>query len=134
MSKQSHPSVPDCFTCHRCGNCCKGEGDVFISTPEAERIARYLHISVFDFHDTYTYKSGNRRILTAQKNQDCIFLEGDGCRIHSVKPDQCASWPYWPELLESSHGFEYGKSYCEGLKPFTHEQFKSIKGKFAPED
>jgi uncharacterized protein len=44
-----------------------------------------------------------------QENPDgtCVFLEGRNCRIHPVKPDQCAGFPNtwnfpgWREVCEA---------------------------------
>ncbi len=116
--------TPSAFSCQQCGNCCKGEGDVFVTPEDAARIADYLEISLIDFYQEYTYKSGNRPLLTAHPNQDCIFLKENKCLVHDVKPTQCLTWPYWPELLGIRSNFEYAQSYCPGLKPFTFEQFK----------
>jgi Fe-S-cluster containining protein len=39
--------------------------------------------------------------------KDCIFLQADGCQIHPVKPEQCATFPMkWrnPDSFETCAG------------------------------
>ncbi len=41
--------------------------------------------------------------------QACIFLQPDNkCGIHTVRPGQCSTYPWWPELMERK-GWEWEK-------------------------
>lgn len=102
------------FECHRCGNCCTGDGDVTLTRPDIHRISDFLKMSEFDFLQTYTRKADGRSILIDQPGPEmaCIFLirEGEGgCRIHPVKPKQCVDFPRkWRE--------EESWQTCAGLR------------------
>ena len=50
--------------------------------------------------------------------QDCIFLEDKLCSIYKVRPVQCATYPWWPELMDPAAWQQEGKEVCEG---FDHE-------------
>jgi hypothetical protein len=39
----------------------------------------------------------------------------DGCSIHAVKPLQCSSFPFWPELLSSAAERGRAAKYCPGM-------------------
>ena len=89
------------FECHRCGNCCKGEGLVRIGRAEADRLAEFLGLTRRQFLRRYALGDGVghwRLIEQANPEMWCIFLEQDeegnyACRVNSVKPDQCRSFP-----------------------------------------
>lgn len=51
------------------------------------------------------------------EEQACVFLEGNRCRIHPVKPTQCRTWPFWSELLESEEAYETEvRAFCPGSR------------------
>lgn len=125
-SDDSMTTSPDKFTCTRCGNCCRGTGYVYVSTDEVDRIAAQLELPTDDFLETYCETHRGHLVLKSQKNQDCIFLEDNLCRVHDVKPDQCRKWPFWRSVVETYSGFRHAKSYCEGLKEFGYRDFVRV--------
>lgn len=83
--------------CSRCGACCDRPGYVYVTEREVERIAEYLQLTVEDFTAQHTRLSDNRRklSLTDSATGGCSFLDEQGqCRINSVKPEQCAGFPW----------------------------------------
>ncbi len=89
--------TPASFTCHRCGACCRVPGYVALADGEAEAIAVFLGIDIYDFTDKYTRFTFNRKSLSLTEGPDgqCIFLLDDNtCRIQSVKPAQCRNFPF----------------------------------------
>ncbi|GLC36719.1 hypothetical protein PLESTM_000494800 [Pleodorina starrii] len=108
------------FHCTMCGKCCTGDGEIWVSPEEAARIARHLNLSLQRFLDSHTkqyskYK-GWRMLKTAEGSSSCIFLGQDNkCSIHSVRPSQCSTYPWWPELTLDSE-WEWEKAnICEGF-------------------
>jgi Fe-S-cluster containining protein len=97
------------YVCQRCTACCKWPGDVRISDPEVTAIAGFLGMPEGDFIARYTRLRTNRTglSLTEKSNHECIMLEDGGCRIHPVKPSQCAGFPNkwnfpgWREVCEA---------------------------------
>lgn len=83
------------YVCQRCTACCKWPGDVRIEDDEIAPIARHLGMTEEEFLSTYTRLRTNRMGLSLieKENHECIMLEGDACRIHPVKPEQCAGFP-----------------------------------------
>ena len=104
------------FQCQRCNECCRKPGYVYLKEGEAERIAEFLKIPLYDFTDEYCDVIDRRRlVLKKLPNEVCIFLtlqsgsDNEGCHIHTVKPEQCRDFPYrWhtPASWE----------YCAGLR------------------
>ena len=105
------------FECTGCGQCCTGEpGYIWISDKELEAIATYLKIPIEDFKKQYTYMvDGRRSLLEDSKSYDCIFLEGKRCSIYSVRPTQCRTFPWWPQILQSEQSWKETAKRCEGI-------------------
>jgi Fe-S-cluster containining protein len=89
-----------CFTCE--GNCCIGKsGYIWITTQEADKIAKYLTISVKDCFEKYLFKYKYRlSIKEKQLSKDnfaCVFfnVEKKQCEIYEVRPKQCRTFPFW---------------------------------------
>jgi len=83
------------YACQRCTACCKWPGDVRLEDDEISRIAGFLGLAEPDFIARFTRLRSNRQGLSLieKDNHECIMLEGDACRIHAVKPGQCAGFP-----------------------------------------
>jgi Fe-S-cluster containining protein len=46
----------------------------------------------------------------------CVFYTSQGCSIHGVKPEQCRTWPFWPENIANSR-FKAGiRRFCPGIQ------------------
>lgn len=85
------------FACQCCGYCCSFSGYVILAEGEAEEIAAFLNLDIYQFTEQYTELLIGRQqlTLTEQANGRCIFLEDNNlCRIQAVKPLQCTSFPY----------------------------------------
>ena len=83
------------YVCQRCTACCKWPGDVRIEESEIAAIASFLELSEAEFIATRTRLRTNRQGLSLleKDNHECVMLENGGCRIHPVKPAQCAGFP-----------------------------------------
>ncbi|HSP06322.1 MAG TPA: YkgJ family cysteine cluster protein, partial [Acidobacteriota bacterium] len=94
------------FECTKCGHCCTGgPGYVWITIPELYRIAELLGIDDKTFVHAYVRKVNGRFSLIERPNGDCIFYE-NGCTIYPVRPSQCRTFPFWPEIVERPSGWE----------------------------
>jgi len=83
------------YQCDRCTACCKWPGDVRVESSEIENIAKFLGMETQAFIDEFTRLRMNRDglSLTEKDNHECIMLDGQNCRINSVKPKQCRGFP-----------------------------------------
>lgn len=118
MAKQSIKQPR--FRCTGCGQCCTGDPAthyVAVSRDEQKRIYRFLGISARQFRRQYleTAADDSEGIRLLDSNR-CPFLQPDQrCRIYSVRPDQCLTYPFWPELVTSQANWEQEQSRCEGI-------------------
>jgi Fe-S-cluster containining protein len=83
------------YVCERCNACCKWPGDVRIDEDEVIAIADFLGMSEAGFIKQFTRLRSDRQGLSLmeKENHECVMLEDGGCRIHPVKPSQCAGFP-----------------------------------------
>lgn len=107
------------FECTGCGRCCYGGADDYIgvSTAEAERLRRYLGISRAWFRRRYLLQvEGVGRGIRLLADGRCSFLGADGrCRVYSVRPMQCRTYPFWPELIQTRGAWQNEARRCEGI-------------------
>jgi len=123
------------FACRQCGRCCKGpeEGYVWVTREEIAKIAAHLGLTAAEMHSRYVRKVGQRYSLVERSdNRDCIFLVpmGDGrvgCRIYSVRPTQCRTWPFWTSNLMTPESWAEAGLRCPGINAgrlFTYNEIE----------
>lgn len=109
-----------------CRACCTGApGYVWVDDDDIARLAEFLGETPRGLADRAVvevyerpYPNGQPgRSLIERDNGDCIFLgpEGTGCTVYAVRPAQCRSYPFWPEMLESPGAWEREATYCPGI-------------------
>ena len=105
------------FACRGCGECCRTRGRygyVYVSLPERRRLARHLGLAAGTFTRRYCGKSHGFFHLRSI-GADCVFLEDNRCRVHRARPDQCQTWPFWPENLVKKVWSREIQAGCSGI-------------------
>ena len=103
------------FRCTRCGDCCRGEGYVWVEGEEIDAIARYLDLDRGDFGRRYLRRVGAQPSLVDAPSGDCVFWEeGRGCTIYPVRPSQCRTFPFWGRHIETPQAWEAVTRSCPG--------------------
>ncbi len=113
------------FDCKLCGQCCEGEGGIFLVEGEAERIASFLAKSKHEFlRQCCEFRNGRTYIKTSSQGA-CLFYDRErSCTIHPVKPARCGLWPFFPANLEDPDTFEAAKEACPGIRSdCSHDEF-----------
>ncbi len=107
------------FQCTGCGRCCFGNDDHFIhvNDEEAERIRSHLGISWDWFRRRYQVRLDHGAGWGVRlQDGRCVFLDSDlRCSIYAVRPTQCRTYPYWPEVLRSRGSWRAEAKRCEGI-------------------
>eukprot|EP00879_Flechtneria_rotunda_P024741 GHRR01026247.1.p1 GENE.GHRR01026247.1~~GHRR01026247.1.p1 ORF type:complete len:230 (+),score=26.49 GHRR01026247.1:391-1080(+) len=118
------------FICTQCGKCCTGDGEVWITDDEAVNIARYLNTPLKRFLTQYTRgysKVVGFKVLRAKPDseiRDCTFLRPDNtCAIHPVRPLQCSTYPWWPDLMSDRDW-----SWEKGERAQGHQSLRTSDG------
>ncbi len=93
---------------------------MIVSPREREAIARHLGMSVAAFEAAHTTVSGDDVVLRDVESGACEWLDRlpggtTACRVNAAKPDQCASYPFWPRVVASPEAWEDEKTRCKGI-------------------
>ena len=108
------------FKCTGCGKCCTGQpGFVWISREEISEMATALNMNEKTFKMRYVRNRDNRLALVEKKNgkdgRDCIFLKDNKCEIYQSRPQQCRTFPWWRENLNTPESWRLAAEFCEGI-------------------
>lgn len=98
-----------------CIHCCEQKGFVYVTREDIARIAAYLCISRAEFRRRYLCGSPPLLRFRKQRHKQCPFLLADGCSVNTVKPLQCSSFPFWPEILATAGERRKTATYCPGI-------------------
>jgi Fe-S-cluster containining protein len=79
------------------------------------RLARFLGMAVEGFEERYVYRTRNLRRLRVPRHANCEFLKDGGSSVHAAKPFQCATFPYWPELVGNTKNWRKTGEWCPGI-------------------
>ena len=121
-SRYEWPYAVEPFQCHRCGNCCRGDGYVDMSADDVLRAADLLGRTGERFIAEFCAVQPDGKVHLIHQGdalQSCVFLTADNlCRIHAAKPGQCGNFPMkWrpTDALEICAGLRH----AAGLPPQT---------------
>jgi len=103
------------FCCQQCGNCCTFPGgSVTAGKADFEKIAGFLNISFDEFFKKYAFNHHGLVSIKSVPGGPCIFYK-DGCTIYEVRPTQCRTYPFWPDIMKAKVRFENIKETCAGI-------------------
>lgn len=88
---------------------------MWLTAVEEKKIAARLELSLEEFRAAYVRTSGSGRVSLRERfDGDCVLLGDKGCAVYSVRPRQCRTYPFWPEVLESPETWEEERGRCPG--------------------
>lgn len=106
------------FKCTGCGGCCTGApGYVWLSDEDIDRLRARLGIERAEFLSTYCIKiKGSYSLRDIAPSYDCVFLEdGKACTVYEDRPEQCKTYPWWPDVMRSEKTWNMERRHCEGI-------------------
>jgi len=107
------------FECTQCGKCCTGNQNHYIAVSDDEVTAIYRQLGISKKWFLKRYMQRQHDIyqgIKLEKNGRCPFLLTGGlCKIYDVRPTQCKTYPYWPELVNSKSAWLAESKRCEGI-------------------
>jgi Fe-S-cluster containining protein len=114
----------DAFGCKLCGHCCEGRGGIVVSDVDLARLCEFLHLSVEGFVSRWGTRRGEKLFIRNDENGCIFFRKGEGCSVHTAKPDICRAWPYFRGNLVDSESYALAKDFCPGIpREQIHETF-----------
>jgi len=124
------------FGCIGCGGCCRTHGQddeyafVYLSSKDVDTISAHLDLERIDFLNEHCKSDPDGWAYLSMVKGDCNFLDDEGrCRIYSVRPGQCDTWPFWTENLDRARWYGSVKDCCPGIgrgRLYTAEEIKKI--------
>jgi Fe-S-cluster containining protein len=90
---------------------------LFLDEREAEGIRAYLKLSCRWFRRRYLRRlPDGDRVASWQRDGRCVFLDESGaCGIYPVRPMQCRTYPFWPEIITRQRNWQGESRRCEGI-------------------
>ena len=120
--------TPIRFKCTQCSQCCYGGKHAYVraNAQEIENIIAFMNIDLGTFKNDYLVKLVDhgygirmkQSLLTkaAGKEGHCALLDEIGkCSVYPVRPTQCRTYPFWPEILISEQKWNDEINRCEGI-------------------
>jgi hypothetical protein len=105
------------FECQETGRCCVSRdayGYVYLTLADRQRLARHLGLSTQQFTRRYCARTEGHYHLKDTLGP-CQFLEGKRCGVYQARPNQCRTWPFWPENLRAKVWNEDIARFCPGV-------------------
>ena len=107
------------FECQGSGKCCTSHGEfgfVFLTLEDRKRFAKHLNITVGEFKKNYCNQTnGIWHLIEDVKNPDCMFLKEKRCSVYDARPNQCRTWPFWPDVMNAKAWKSEVASFCPGV-------------------
>ncbi len=107
------------FQCQGSGQCCTSHGEfgfVYLTRNDRKRLAQHFKMRTPDFTKKFCEKDGDVwRLKEEVSNPDCIFLENKRCTVYQARPEQCRTWPFWPEVMKAKTWTKEIASFCPGV-------------------
>ncbi|MDH5648359.1 MAG: YkgJ family cysteine cluster protein [Gammaproteobacteria bacterium] len=122
------------FECTGCGRCCTGSHNthyIEVSSKEQRAIQEFLAVSSSWFRKRYLVPVAEDMTgIAILDTGSCTFLKKDNtCKIYPVRPKQCQTYPFWPEIMHSPVAWNREKLYCEGIgkgEPISTVKIKKL--------
>lgn len=107
------------FECQGSGKCCTSRGEfgfVYLTKEDRERFAKHLNLSLAEFKKKYCDRTQGIWHLKEDKAlPDCMFLKNKRCSVYEARPNQCRTWPFWPEVMNAKAWKTEVESFCPGV-------------------
>ncbi|MCX7977592.1 MAG: YkgJ family cysteine cluster protein [Bdellovibrionaceae bacterium] len=107
------------FQCQSSGNCCVSRGEfgfVYLTLKDRQRLAKHLQMTTAAFTRRFCEKTGGLWHLQESKSRpECLFLRERKCSVYPARPEQCRTWPFWPEVLKPKAWKKEVVGFCPGV-------------------
>jgi uncharacterized protein len=119
------------FQCQGSGKCCVSHGEfgfVYLTLADRRRMAKVLGMSTSAFTRKHCQMTDGVFHLR-ETGPECRFLEKKRCSVYEGRPEQCRTWPFWPEVMNAKSWAKEVKGFCPGVgkgKVISGEKIEAI--------
>jgi Fe-S-cluster containining protein len=106
------------FECQGSGKCCVSHGEyghVWMTTADRKRMAKVLELTTAEFTRLFCEKTDGLYRLKDGPGADCVFLLENRCSVYEGRPEQCRTWPFWPEVMNAKTWKKEVAAFCPGV-------------------
>ena len=122
------------FECQGSGKCCTSRGTygfVYLTDEDIKRFAKHFKLTGPKFIAQYCNQKNGLTFLKDDPSYqgDCMFLEEKRCNAYEARPEQCRTWPFWPENMNPKAWNTDIGAYCPGVgkgKLHSYEEIQII--------
>jgi hypothetical protein len=120
------------FGCTGSGKCCFIHGEhayVYFTREEELAIAGHLGLQVKTFRRRHTRRTSFGPRTLRFPDGRCTFLHENRCSIYAVRPEQCRTWPFWPENMDPAVWEREVAAFCPGVgrgRRYSLEEIRAI--------
>ena len=117
------------FECQQSGRCCTSRGEygyIYLTPEDRERLASSLGMSLTEFVSVHCQETDGY-VHLRNPELDCEFLEGARCGVYEGRPEQCRTWPFWPENMKARVWRGEIAPFCPGIgkgRLYTAEEIR----------
>jgi len=106
------------FSCKQCNHCCQRDGIVFLTMDDLHRLEDHFSKLGEDFKKKYCENWKRHIVLKSHPEGGCIFSRtaDQRCPIYELRPEQCATYPYWPSAKTDRNWFKSQAKECPGIQ------------------
>ena len=119
------------FECQGSSNCCVSRGSygyVYLNNKDLKRFSNFFKIKINNFINKYCSKRESYlHLKEIKKNGNCIFLKDKKCSVYKARPEQCRTWPFWPENMYAKTWKNDLLNFCPGIGKGRYYSSKEIK-------
>jgi Fe-S-cluster containining protein len=105
------------FQCQGSGRCCVSHGEfgfVYLTLADRRRMAKVLKVTASVFTRKYCKVTDGVHHLN-DTGDDCLFLKNKRCTVYEGRPEQCRTWPFWPEVMSAKAWAKEVNAFCPGV-------------------
>jgi len=121
------------FECQGSGRCCVSRGEygfVYMTRFDRQRMAKAMGLTTSAFTRRYCARSDDGIWhLKDGSGPDCLFLKDKQCSVYEGRPDQCRTWPFWPEVMNAKTWKREVAAYCPGVgrgRTYSAQEIREI--------
>lgn len=103
------------FECTHCGACCDRPGVVYLTDRDIEVISAHLRMTPQELCLSFLQQEDGQWLLEVDDDDQCPFFKDERCTIHAVKPQQCQTYPFWPEIVGTAQSWLAESIRCPGI-------------------
>ncbi len=122
------------FACQGSSCCCRAQEIdtyVFLSIEDRRLLAAFLGIPTASFTRRYCARTDGD-IHLRHPERDCVFLYKGRCQVYEARPEQCRTWPFWPENMSERVWRDEVAPFCAGVgkgRRYTREEINKLLGR-----